>query len=151
GVSLFMTHTRNSQATYWGADGKLHTAGIDEGRYEYDPGTGLFRGYLIETSATNLLNYSEDFTQWNGGSGAALVTPDAAVAPDGSQTMDKLVETTETAANQWRADYSIPLSTSKEYIFSAFAKDAGDGRYVCMAGGGIAGADEVVSFDPVNG
>src|SRR5690625_4594711 len=53
--------TRNGSATYWGADGTLHTAGPDELRYEYDSVTGTFLGTLIEgATATNLLSSSDE-------------------------------------------------------------------------------------------
>ena len=66
-----ITFTRNSVATYFGADGLLKTAQPNVPRIDYDPVTLECRGLLIEESRTNLLTYSEqlwDTTKWSVGS-----------------------------------------------------------------------------------
>jgi len=52
---------RGSTATYVDATGKLRTAAIDEPRYTYKD--GKIQGLLVEPQATNLLLWSEDFSQ----------------------------------------------------------------------------------------
>ena len=66
-------------------------------RFDHDPETGESLGLLIEESRTNLLTYSEDFTDatWlkegNGGvASAPVVTPNAAASPDGQMTADRI-------------------------------------------------------------
>lgn len=62
--SYMGTFSRSSTATYFDADGVLQTASVDQPRWDYDPATGSLKGLLIEESRTNLLPYSEDFSQW---------------------------------------------------------------------------------------
>ena len=57
-----ITFTRGSTGTYFGSDGLMRTAGVNEPRFDHDPVTGQSLGLLIEESRTNLLTYSEDFT-----------------------------------------------------------------------------------------
>jgi hypothetical protein len=47
------TYERASTATYFDASGTLHTAAVDEPRYDYDPATGQALGLLIEEDSTN--------------------------------------------------------------------------------------------------
>lgn len=58
---------RASSKWVFGPDGRLHEVGPDELAYDYDPATGQALGVLIEETRTNLLTWSEDFTQadWN--------------------------------------------------------------------------------------
>ena len=58
-----ITFTRASTATYFDRLGVLRTAAVNEPRIDYDPATGECKGLLIEEQRTNLLTYSEDFTQ----------------------------------------------------------------------------------------
>ena len=60
-----ITFTRASTATYVGSDG------------------------LIKTTPVNLLTHSEEFDQWTIGS-SSTVTPNAATAPDGTLTADRV-------------------------------------------------------------
>ena len=52
-------------------------------------GTYVDSDGLIKTSPVNLLTYSEQFDQWTAGSNTT-VTPNAAVAPDGTLTADRV-------------------------------------------------------------
>ena len=84
--------SRASTATYYDANGVVQTAGIDVARDNaYLPDeSGVFRpvGLLIEESRTNLLTYSEDFSQWIQRN--HTYTSNAATAPDGTTTADKI-------------------------------------------------------------
>lgn len=79
-----ITFTRASTATYYGADGLLKTAGVNEPRFEYDPLTRQPKGLLIEEQRTNIQTYSSDFSQNRGWVG----TINAAISPDGTLTAD---------------------------------------------------------------
>ncbi|WP_170786284.1 phage head spike fiber domain-containing protein [Ruegeria lacuscaerulensis] len=67
-LSEAMTFARASSARQAGASGMIETVGDDVLRRDHVVGTGAFRGALFEGQATNLLHYSDDFTQsyWNG-------------------------------------------------------------------------------------
>ena len=47
--------TRASAATYWGPEGSLLEAAVDEARIQHDPVTGKALGLLVESEATNSL------------------------------------------------------------------------------------------------
>lgn len=146
GFNDLFDFTRNGSATYWGADGKLHTAGPDVPRYEYDPVTGLFRGLLIEgTTATNLLDYSEDFSQWTA-STAVSVTTVPVTAPDGTGTMTQLETTSDTLYRQ-NPIYTGSPTVGTTYVFSYFVK-TDQYQFARLNGLGL-GPDGVV-FDLVN-
>lgn len=85
-----LTHTRGSEATGWGV-GKLGTVGVDTKRLVRNPVAGKSQGLLIEEQRTNLLLWSEDFTQtsWAKVSGLTA-SSNALVSPDGTMSSDVL-------------------------------------------------------------
>lgn len=68
-------------------------------RIDFDPVTLASRGLLIEEQRTNLLTYSEDFTNavWNKGTGGSIIA-NTVIAPDGSVSADEYTWATSTAA-----------------------------------------------------
>ena len=54
-----ITFTRGSTGTYFGSDGLMRTAGVNEPRFDHDPITGQSLGLLIEESRTNYYTYSD--------------------------------------------------------------------------------------------
>ena len=75
---------------------QLLTAPINAPRFDFNPTTGESLGLLIEQSSTNLLTYSQDFTNAAWSKARCSITPNADIAPDGTQTMSLLVEDTNT-------------------------------------------------------
>jgi hypothetical protein len=73
--------TRAGVATFIGSDGLLQSASADTQRIDYSTGVA---GLLVEESRTNLLTYSEDFSNavWNVKTNVT-VTPSATVDPAG--------------------------------------------------------------------
>jgi hypothetical protein len=57
-----VTFTRASSATRVGPDGRIQVMGNDAPRFDYDPVSGACRGLLIEGTATNMVDRSQDFT-----------------------------------------------------------------------------------------
>ena len=84
-----ITFTRASTGTFVDADGLIQTAATNEARFDHDPVTGESLGLLIEKARTNLVKYSEQLNQWNPGPNTT-VTANAATAPDGTNTADRL-------------------------------------------------------------
>ena len=90
-----ITFSRASVGTYLDSDGLLKTASTNIPRIEYDA-AGNVKGLLIEEARTNLVTYSEDFTNasWlklSAGTGSApIVTANYATSPDGSQNATRL-------------------------------------------------------------
>ena len=65
-VSLGFTFSRGSTATYTDSTGKIVVVGPNIPRFEHDPITLEPIGLLIETSHSNLLNWSESFAATGG-------------------------------------------------------------------------------------
>lgn len=86
--------TRASSGTYVGSDG------------------------LIKTAPVNLLTYSEQFDQWTVASNS-VVTPNVAVAPDGTNTADGLFFSMAGATN---VSQNATLTQGQQYTFSVYAK-----------------------------
>jgi len=120
------TFTRSTTGTRIGQAGLIETVVAGDVRREWGP-DGAVRGWLIEASATNLLTYSEQFdnTAWT--KTRASVTANAAVAPDGTTTADKILESTDT--NSHFINQSISVSNPTTYALSIFLKGAE--RTVC--------------------
>ena len=84
---------RGSIATYVGKDGLIKSAASDVPRIDFsDSNSGAL---LLEPQRTNLITYSEDFSQWanqNAGTGSApIITSNNTISPDGTQNADKVV------------------------------------------------------------
>ena len=54
-----ITFTRGSTGTYFGSDGIMRTAGVNEPRFDHDPITGQSLGLMVEESRTNLSTRSD--------------------------------------------------------------------------------------------
>lgn len=114
-----VTFTRGSTATYVGSDGLIKTAADDEARFDYDPVTGESLGLLLEAEETNLVTNSEVLTSYSN----LTVTSDAATAPDGNLTADKLIPNTTNANHISRK--SATTSNTNQHTFSLYAKADG--------------------------
>lgn len=91
-----ITHTgRSSTATYYDSTGTIRTAASGQPRYTYNPNLlTVAPKLLLEAAATNLVKYSEQLDNAVWGKVNCSITANAAVAPDGNQTADKLVANT---------------------------------------------------------
>jgi hypothetical protein len=77
GAGPSITFTRNSNATFFDADGVLQTATTNAPRFDHDPASSnVSRGLLIEEARTNLLLHSADL------SNAAWTKTDITAAKD---------------------------------------------------------------------
>jgi len=118
------TNLTTTARTFVGSDGLIQTAATNVPRIDFDPVTRLCRGLLIEEQRTNLLTYSEDFSNAAWSKVNATVTANASVAPDGTTTADKLIA--NTTLDQHRCDQT-PSSTAVAQTFSVYVKAAGYG------------------------
>jgi hypothetical protein len=109
--------TRASSATTLNRQGLIETVGSGKPRIDFTDNTS---GHLLlEPSRTNLVTYSEDFSQWGLGTRITITSSDI-VSPDGSQNADKFVETTNNS-NHW-AENSFSATSGTSYTISMFAK-----------------------------
>ena len=80
------TTTRASVATRVNENGLIEEVASNVSRLDYSD--GACPSLLLEPASTNLITYSEDFTQWvKTGSGAGalpIITPNNSVSPDGN-------------------------------------------------------------------
>lgn len=116
---------RTSTATFVGDDGLIKTAASGVARNNFTSTNLSFRPkLLLESQSTNLLTYTEDFSNavWN--KARVSVTSNVAniAAPDGLPNSDKLIENTE---NNAHILYYIRNNNANETVtFSIFARAA---------------------------
>jgi hypothetical protein len=124
-----VTFTRSSTATYTNQIGLIQSAAVNEPRFDYDPSTLAARGLLVEEQRTNLVTYSEDFSNaaWlksgGGGGSAPVVTANAATAPDGTVTADQVVFVAPVSGDE-SIIYQSPSTSAGTYTGSFYVKAA---------------------------
>jgi hypothetical protein len=92
-----ITFTRASTGTFVGSNGLIQTAASGAARFDHNPTTLESLGLLVEEARTNTLTYSNEFTNAAWSKSNSTITPNSALAPDGTFTASKLVEDTATA------------------------------------------------------
>ncbi len=106
-----ITATRAGIATYTDPDGNIATASADTVRVDYVDSVPMI---LVEPSATNLLPYSEDFSNAAWDKNNVTLTADYGIAPDGTNTSTRI----EYSGTSYIQD-SFAVS---DYTVSAFVK-----------------------------
>jgi hypothetical protein len=126
-----ITFSRASSATFLGSNGLLQTAANNVPRIEYDA-TGAVKGLLIEEARTNLVKYSNEFTNglWNK---QAITLTGSGVSPSG--LTDATVITVSANIAQHRVYQN--LATISSYSKSVYAK-AGTANFISVNGGNVA-------------
>ena len=123
-----ITFSRASTATYLGRNGLLQTAKDNEPRFDHYR-DGRCKGFLIEKGTTNYISHSNDFTTDNqpwddiGGAGTWTRTSNTSetLAPDGTQTADKLVHNSGNVLRaNWISNADVDGAVSK--CFSVWLK-----------------------------
>lgn len=118
--------TRNGNAVYVNSSGLVATASAGVSRFDYDPITGLTRGFQVENIMTNHFIASEVFSNSAWTKTRASVTASAVVSPRGTTAEGyKLAEDT-TAANSHLIQQARGTNTSAatNYCQSIYAKAA---------------------------
>ena len=100
----------------------LQTAASGVARFEHNPTTFESLGLEIEEQRTNLVTYSEVFTDAVWTKTRASITANTVVAPDGTLTGDALIENTDNNSHFLAQGYS---ATNTTLTFSAHVKAAG--------------------------
>lgn len=130
-----VTFTRASTATYFDRFGIMKTAAANEPRFDHNPVTGESLGLLIEEQRTNLLTYSEDFSNAAWVKTNSTVSSNVVVAPDGTLTGDKLIEDTSTSLHLTQQAITTSATT---YTVSVYAKEAGRTQFRFSSNFGMA-------------
>jgi hypothetical protein len=121
-----VTFTRASVGTFVNENGLIATAASGAARFDHDPVTGKCLGLLVEEARTNLLTYSEQFDNAAWIKSSTTITANAATAPDGTLTADRLLETAATIT--FYTYLTSPALTAGTYTASVYAKGDGSGR-----------------------
>jgi len=101
----------------------LQTAASGVARFDHDPITSESLGFLIEEQRTNLLTYSEDFSNAAWTKTQSSLTSNIVVAPDGTLTGDKIVE--DTSASAIHIWYQTATTTANtQHTLTLYAKAA---------------------------
>ena len=125
------THSRGSTATRVNKDGLIESVATNVPRLDYPLIDGVVQdcpALLLEPQRLNLVNYSEDFTQWANTGSETTDTANAAISPDGSLNSTKLQEANSNFGYH-RLSKSITASSATDYALSIFAKK-GTQKYV---------------------
>lgn len=116
--SRLQAQNTTSGSSYLGSDGLLKFAAEDEPRIEYGS-DGSLKGLLIEEQRTNLVTYSEDFSQWSSTALEPLQT--GFTSPDGASNGTKIIPTTASTAH-YVSSGGVTVTNGATYTFSFFAK-----------------------------
>jgi len=92
-------------------------------RLTYQNGGGGCPSLLLEKQSTNLLTWSEDFTQTDWVASNLTITANDATSPDGTQNAEKFTTLSTSAENQARqGTFSILGNVGSSYTTSVYAK-----------------------------
>ena len=102
----------------------LQTAPINTARLDYNPVTGTPNGLLIEEQRTNLCLYSSDISNswWNKASASVSVNATADIAPDGTQTANQLIESTNNSPHRVLTTAFTKAASAIAYSWTFYAK-----------------------------
>ena len=151
GSKITFARSGTGGGTYFDAMGVMQQAGENEPRIDCDPVTGECLGLLVEEQRTNLLTYSEDFRDTTDAGATrpweyvnASLTINAAVAPDGTTTMDKIVPTTGAGLKYIRCGSSVTIDVT--YTFSVFISKDTDFDFFWIGGASATWGSGAISY-----
>jgi hypothetical protein len=107
---------------------RLLTAAAGVARFDHNPVTGDSLGLLIEESRINRLTYSDDFSNAAWTKTRSSITSNTIIAPDGSLTGDKLIDTTD---NNTHFTTQTFTGTAVSHSFTVYAK-AGERTFIAL-------------------
>ncbi len=106
----------------------------DQPRLNYDISNGQVQScpsLLLEPASTNLITYSQDFSQWDKNSGTT-VTINNAVSPDGTQNATSIVS----AGTGSRVGLNVSITSGTTYTLSVYLKNNGGNTSVSIGSHG---------------
>lgn len=114
-----ITFSRGTGATRVNQSGFIELVGNTTPRFDHDPVTLAPRGLLIEEARTNLLTYSQDWTNAAWSKANVTVTAAATASPDGTVNAQRLQATATAATNVSTAGIA---ATATSASFSVYVK-----------------------------
>lgn len=146
------THDRNlGTATRVNKDGLIETVAADVPRLDYPLIDGVVQdcpALLLEPAATQLVRYSEDYSQTAWTKNLSTVTLNEVISPDGTQNASKL-ESSADGLNS-RIEMFPTVSDNTTYTASVFVKK-GDLNFVRLTLRTKAGVSVAAAYDINNG
>lgn len=144
---------RSSTATYYSSTGLIRYAATNQPRYSYNPlRLSSEPKLLLEAASTNLVLYSEQFDQTTWLKVRSNITANAATAPDGNYTADKLVEDTSvgiTHLMQLQGNVST-VNSGTVYTISVYLKKSERSQYGIFFGSDFGTFDGQGAFFDLN-
>jgi hypothetical protein len=141
-VDARISCARASTATRVNAKGLIESVAANVPRLDFDPMTLACKGLLIEEQRTNLLLWSEDFSNSAWVKSGATITANAATAPDGAVTADKLVEDSA-LGNHYATEAFASFVTGTAYTVSVYVK-AGERNFFSIQCSAIAATGGII-------
>ena len=114
--------TRSGSATRINSQGLIETVASGVSRLNYPMIDGVVKGcphHILEPQRTQLIQYSEDFSDASWTTNNATISVNQLISPDGTLNADKITEDTSNTDHKTRD--AIPFS-SGSYTWSVFAK-----------------------------
>ena len=141
-----ITFTRASIGTYVGRDGLIKTAGVNEARFDHNPTTGESLGLLVEDARTNVVTWSQDFSQADWTKAASTVVATAVASPIQGVNYQK-IEATSANTTVGVTSIAVTAATQQRAI-SFFAQPLGNISRVLVV---IQGIDARININLVDG
>ena len=143
---LPFTATRSTSATRVNKEGLIEVVSNEVPRIDYtDSEDGVF---LLEKAATNLVTYSEDFSNASWTKSNTTVTS-GFLSPDGSLNANSIVGNGTSGLHY--VLYSFAVSTGQDYTVSVFAKEGTNSFLQLILGGSPFGSLNYCNFNLSNG
>jgi len=134
--------TRASAATRVNASGLIESVASGVPRLDYTGGG--CPSLLLEPQRTNLVTWSEDFTNADWNKVDSSVSGNVAISPDGTTNADKLIENNQNAAHYVESNSGTIVAGT--HTMSVFAK-AGERNILQLLFNGSANVDAVANFN----
>lgn len=141
GLATFTNSSANR--TYFGSNGLLQYAGVNEARFAYDPITLTRIGYLAESSVQNLLTFASDYANaaW---SKVGVTIGSAVTGPDGTANMLTLNEDSSIASAHQIGYTQSKAAAANVYVASGFTKQVAGTRNLSLQIGGPLGGFTII-------
>jgi hypothetical protein len=118
---ITLTRSLNT-ATAINANGDIAVVNANLPRFDYDPITLACKGLLVEETRTNILSYTEMFSDAAWSKSNCSVTPNTAISPDGTQNADLYLPSATPAQ---LIQGTTKAASAITYTFSFYAKASG--------------------------
>jgi hypothetical protein len=138
--------SRASSGTYVGGNGLIQTATTNEARYDHDPVSLISKGLLLEEARTNVVTWSQDFSQADWTKNASTVVTTAVASPIQGVNYQK-IEATSANTTVGITSVAVTAATQQRAV-SFFAQPLGNISRVLVV---VQGADARINVNLADG